>query len=355
MHSQRPYSDITLVLRIAWSLANRQNQQTRGPLGNSQLPPAERRISVLASERDSSQGGSSVPSTIEGQNSTPSFLLNNSGFVDITQRVTSTPSTTLRRSIHTPTATPGTSSGSTPAPRGTSQTDSTCRVVSRHASGIAGTRTPLSGLDNLPTPIPHSEASAIITNPLLMCATEKNQRQRQWQVRQQVVSTPRSMVSGSHNIHRFGHSGMMRPLFAMGRLLDLYMWNRRPFISASDLEMVSYATRHVVKALAEAPHWQIIETYWNTAMQQNNIWSIAFEVCTKEILKEVCWSNGPSCILHTQTTTRFTHKSIRLNPIAFNQQETTLQSFTICTAWNPLQSVCTSLIPFWLTISICVL
>jgi len=52
--------------------------------------------------------------------------------------------------------------------------------------------------------------------------------------------------------------------------------------------MVNYATRPVVKALAEAPNWQIIETYWNTAMQQNNIRSIAFEAHTKEIFKEVC-------------------------------------------------------------------
>jgi len=59
-------------------------------------------------------------------------------------------------------------------------------------------------------------------------------------------------------------------------------------MSASNLEIVSYATRPVAKALAEAPNWQIIETYWNTAMQQNNISSIAFEACTKEILKEVC-------------------------------------------------------------------
>jgi len=66
------------------------------------------------------------------------------------------------------------------------------------------------------------------------------------------------------------------------------MWNRRPFMSGSDLEMVSYAPRRVAKTLAEAPQWQIIETYWNTAMQQNNIWSIAFEACRKEILKEVC-------------------------------------------------------------------
>jgi len=66
------------------------------------------------------------------------------------------------------------------------------------------------------------------------------------------------------------------------------MCNRQPFMSASDVNMVSYAMRCVAKALAEAPHWQIIEMYWNTAMQQNNIWSIAFEAHTKEILKEVC-------------------------------------------------------------------
>jgi len=66
------------------------------------------------------------------------------------------------------------------------------------------------------------------------------------------------------------------------------MWNIWPFMSASDLETVSCATRCVAKALAEAPHWWIIETYWNTAMQQNNIWSIAVEARTKEILKEVC-------------------------------------------------------------------
>jgi hypothetical protein len=54
------------------------------------------------------------------------------------------------------------------------------------------------------------------------------------------------------------------------------------------LEMISYAMRRVSKALAEAPHWQIIETYGNTAMQQNNIRSIAFKARTKEIVKEVC-------------------------------------------------------------------
>jgi len=71
------------------------------------------------------------------------------------------------------------------------------------------------------------------------------------------------------------------------------MWNRRPFMSASDWEMVSYTTQRVAKAFAEAPYWQIIEMYWNTAMQQNNIWFIAFEAHTKDILKEVCLINGP--------------------------------------------------------------
>jgi len=79
---------------------------------------------------------------------------------------------------------------------------------------------------------------------------------------------------------------MTRLGFATDILLELYMWNRRPFMSAIDLETVSYATRRVSNALAEAPHWQITETYWNTAMQQNNFWSIAVEARTKEILKE---------------------------------------------------------------------
>jgi len=289
MPSQSPHPDTTPVVRNVRSLSNRQNQQKHGHSGNSQLPPAKRRVSVPAGERDSSQGGSFVSSTIQGQNSTPSSSLNNSRVADITQRVAATPSTTQRPSMITPTATPGTSSCNTPAPSGTIQTDSTRRVVSSSASGIASsTPTPLSGLENLPTPIPNPEARSIITNPLQTRATEKNQRQRQWQLQPQAVSTPRSMVSGSRSIHRFGHLDMTRLVFATGRLLELYMCNRRPFMSASDMETVSYATRRVAKALAEAPHWQIIQTYWNTAMQQNNIWSIAFEARTKEMLKEVC-------------------------------------------------------------------
>jgi len=286
--SQSPHPDTTPAIRNVRSLANHQKQQTCGPLGNSQLPPADRRVSVPAGERDTSPGGSSIPSTIQGQNSTPLSSLNNSRVADITEHVASTPSTTLRRSINTPTATQGRSRRSTPAPRGTLHTDSTRHIESRPSSGIASTPTPLRGLEDLPTPIPNPEARTIITNALRTRATEWNQRQRQWQLKPQAVSTPRSMVSSSCSIHGFGHSDMTRLVFAMGRLPELRMWNRRPFMSASDLEMVSNATRRVAKALAEGPHWQIIQTYWNTTMQQNNISSIAFEARTKAILKKVC-------------------------------------------------------------------
>jgi hypothetical protein len=81
---------------------------------------------------------------------------------------------------------------------------------------------------------------------------------------------------------------MKRLVFAPANLLELYMWHRRPIRSPSELEMASYGTRSVAKAFAEGTYWQIIETYWNTAIQQNNIWSIAFGPPTKEILKEVC-------------------------------------------------------------------
>jgi len=154
MPAQSPHLDTTPVARNVRSLANRQNQQKCGPSGNSQLPPAKRRVSVPAGERDSTQGGSSVASTIQGQNSIPSSSLNNSRVADISQRVISTPSATQRRSINTPTATPVTSRHSTPAPGGTA----TRRVVCSPAFGIAITPTPLSGLENLPTLIPNPEA-----------------------------------------------------------------------------------------------------------------------------------------------------------------------------------------------------
>jgi len=254
------------------------------PSGNSELPPAKRCDSVPAGEKDSSQGGNCIASTIQSQNSIPAFSLKKSRVADITQRVTSTLSSTQQRSFTAQTATPDTSSLSTTAPGRTS----THHVVSRPTFGIAITPTPLSSLATLPIPIPNAQAHAIITNPLRKRATKQNQRHGQWQLQPQVVSTPRSMVCGSRSIHRFDHSDLTRLGFAMGRLLEFHRWNRRPFMSASDMKTVSYATRRISKAFAEAPHSQINETYWNTAMQQNNIWSIAFEAHTKEILKEVC-------------------------------------------------------------------
>jgi hypothetical protein len=74
---------------------------------------------------------------------------------------------------------------------------------------------------------------------------------------------------------------MTHLVFATGRLLELYRWNRGPFMSECDLETVSYATRRNLKALSETPHSQIIVTYWNTAMHQSNVSFIAFEVCAQ--------------------------------------------------------------------------
>jgi len=166
---------------------------------------------------------------------------------DIAQCVTSTQSTTQRQSIHTPTATAGTSSHNTVAPGETSEEDLTRHVVSSLASPIASTPTPLSGLESLPTPIPNPEAPTIITNPLQTRATAKNQRQRQWQLQLQVVSTTQSVVSSSRRILRLGHSDMTRLVFGTGRLIELDMWNRRPCLSASDLETGSYSMRRVAK------------------------------------------------------------------------------------------------------------
>jgi hypothetical protein len=166
MPSQSTHPATTPVVQNVRSLANRQNQPNCGPSGNSQLPPPKGGVSVPAGERDSSQGGTSVRSTIQGQNSTPSSSLNNSRVADITHHVTSTSSATQRLSIITPTARLGTSSRNTPAPSGTIQTDSMRRVVSSPTSGIASTPTRLSGLENRPTSIPNPEARAIIRNSL---------------------------------------------------------------------------------------------------------------------------------------------------------------------------------------------
>ena len=247
----------------------------------------------------------------------------NSWVADITEAIGSTPSGKQRSSINTPTAVAGTSSRSPLTPGVTSQTDWTHSGVPSPASGIAGTPTPIGGREHLPTVIPDPEARAISTHPLRTRSTESNQRETQWHLQPQAESIPPSVVSGSRSLHGFGYSDMTRTVFPTGRHLELYICNRQLFMSASDLAMVSYAPWRIVEALAESPHRPIMDQYWNTAMWRNNIWSIAFEAHTKEILKEIWWSNGPRCILHSQTCTRFQPKSITLNPISFNQHGTT--------------------------------
>jgi len=149
MPSQSIYPDSTPVVRNIWGLANLHNEPKRGPSGNAQLLPAKRSVSVPAGESNSSPGGSSVASTIKGQNSTPSSSLNNSHVADIAQHVTSSPPATLQQWIDTPTTMPGARSRTLPAPGTISQTDSTRCVVSSPPSSIAITSTLLSSVQQV--------------------------------------------------------------------------------------------------------------------------------------------------------------------------------------------------------------
>jgi len=242
---------------------------------------------------------------------------------DITQCVTSSPSSTQQRSINTPTATHATSSRSTLLTSGTLTPDSTHRIVSSPASVIVSTPTTLSGLEYLPTPIPNPEAWKIWMNPLQIRAPERNQWQTQWQLQLQAVSTLWSAVSSRSSMQQFDHYGMMQLLFGTGRLMEHAMWHRLPWMCESNLVVVHYAMRRIAKALAEAHHSQLIGNGWNTSMQQNNISSIAFELCKKMILKEGYGSNSPCWILQAQTRTRFENKLTKLTTISYSQQETT--------------------------------
>jgi len=128
---------------------------------------------------------------MQGQNTTPSSSLKNSQVEVFTRIVTSSPSATHRRTIITSNARPGTSSQNTHSRSGITQSDSTLHVESCTAFGIASTPTHLSGLENLPTPMPDPEAPVILTNQLRIQATERNQTQREWQLQMQAVSSPR--------------------------------------------------------------------------------------------------------------------------------------------------------------------
>jgi len=68
--SQTPHPHMTQVVRNVQSLRNHQNQQLCGLWGNYLLPPTKTHSSVPDGGGDSSHEGSSLPSSIQGQNST---------------------------------------------------------------------------------------------------------------------------------------------------------------------------------------------------------------------------------------------------------------------------------------------
>jgi len=86
--SERPRPDTSPVVQDAWSLGNLLNQPKCGHSGNSQHRLTTRRVSVLAGKRDSTQGGSSIASTIQGKNSMPSFSRNTSPVAVLTEPMT---------------------------------------------------------------------------------------------------------------------------------------------------------------------------------------------------------------------------------------------------------------------------
>jgi hypothetical protein len=214
------------------------------------------RIAVLATKKNCSQRGSSITSTIQGQNSTTSLSLSNCALVDITWCVTPTQSATQRQSTNTPSC-----MQVTPGSTRTPWTDSTCRIVCSPPSSIASTPRPLRSLEILLTCNHHPAAYAIMPNLLPMWDTQRNQKQVQWEFQLQTLSIHWLVVSSSCSIHLICHSDLTHLVFAIGRLRKLYMWNIQQYMSLSDFEMVSFATQHFAIALAESSHWQIIETY----------------------------------------------------------------------------------------------
>jgi hypothetical protein len=133
-----------LVVQNVQHFADHPKHEMCRPSGNSQLLPGNHNVSGPAGKRDSSEAESSICCTIRGRNSTRSSLLNNSHLADITQHVTFTQSASQLSSIDSPTAMLGTSSHSTASPGGASQTALSSCVVSRPASCIGCTCTPLS-------------------------------------------------------------------------------------------------------------------------------------------------------------------------------------------------------------------
>jgi len=97
-----------------------------------------------------------------------------------------------------------------------------------------------------------------------MRATHNLQKQRQWQMKPQVVSTTQSVDCGSCSMHRFSHTDIMRLWLVTSRVLEHNMQNRRAHMSARNFQMAHDVMQHIAKAYAANLHWQINEMYWNT-------------------------------------------------------------------------------------------
>lgn len=250
MSSQIPNSASRNII----SDANRQTRHKRQSSATAPLPTTKRRVSAPSGDGNTFQGGSSVGGSFSSQGTTTTHLsslpVSSSRVLDSSRRVSSAQSGTRRvrlQAIQTPSATPTSSARS-----GTTVASSTRRVDSSPAPSGNSSPSPFVGLANQPVPITTPEARASITHPLRKAGRDANQRTKAWQIPPQAVSTPRSAVAGSRSIHRFGHSDMTRLVFHTSRHLELYMWRRRPFMSASDLEVVGYSTPRVGNTLAEA-------------------------------------------------------------------------------------------------------
>jgi len=154
------------------------------------------------------------------------------------------------------------------------------------------------------------------------------------------------MVAGSRTVNLLNSSEVACLVFRIRRLLECDMLITGLWIGASDLKQICYAMRHVAKWLTETPYWQIIEKYWNTTIQQNNIWSIAFVAQTKEIMIEVWQRNGPYWLFHNETGTRPEHSSMPYITSQFNLKWVTYQNCVRSTALTLMQTIWNSLIAF---------
>ena len=265
--------------KIANIATNRMHGHKRMQSGSA-LPPAKTLVSTPHDKsNDHPREGSTICSATRGQIATLSSSLKTAQVMENSPRIIYKQSPTEQ--VPSPS-----SSG-----RGNFLPSPTARVEYSLPPEVPSCLSPLAGLENRPIPIPNPDARATITNPLRTQSKKSGDKRkdRQWheaQVQSQEFITPISQVVGSRSIHKYGHTDMTRLVFATSRLVERYMWKKRPFMNAMDLEMVGYKPRRILKVFVN--DLQIIEKRWTTAMQQKDIWSIAFEARSKDILKEVC-------------------------------------------------------------------